>query len=296
MKRGIAAFAAVLLVVFTCASASAGNHGNEDRDVKKGILLVAFGTSVPEARKAFDHIDRKVKTAFPATDVKWAYTSSIIRHKLAEQGKMIPSPEEALARMMDQGYTHVAVQSLHTIAGQEFHELSKNVKAFENMAGSIREIDMGYPLLSTQADIEAVSRAVIANIPKERSKDEAVVLMGHGTHHPANAFYAALMFNLQLKDPNIFVGTVEGWPEVGEIQEMLEGKGIEKAYLMPFMSVAGDHAKNDMAGGGDDSWKSVLTAEGITCVPILKGTGEYDNMVSIWVDHLKTSMAHLEEK
>lgn len=209
---------------------------------------------------------------------------------------MIPSPEQALARMMDQGYTHVAVQSLHTIAGQEFHELSKNVKAFENMAGSIREIHMGYPLLSTQADIEAVSRAVLANIPKERSKDEAVVLMGHGTHHPANAFYAALMFNLQLKDPNIFVGTVEGRPEVDEIQEMLDGKGIEKAYLMPFMSVAGDHAKNDMAGKGSDSWQSVLTDAGIKCVPILKGTGEYDNMVSIWVDHLKTAMALMGEK
>lgn len=87
MKRSIAAFAAVLLVVFTCASTRAGNHGNEEQNVKKGILLVAFGTSVPEARKAFDHIDRKVKTAFPATDVKWAYTSRIIRHKPAKQGK-----------------------------------------------------------------------------------------------------------------------------------------------------------------------------------------------------------------
>ncbi len=296
MKKSIAAAAVVLLVFFTCGSALAGHHGHEKQSVKKGILLVAFGTSVPEAQKAFDHIGKMVKEAFPDTDVKWAYTSHIIRHKLAAEGKEIPSPEEALAKMMDQGYTHVAVQSLHTIGGQEFHELLKNVKAFENMAGSIREIHVGYPLLSTQADIEAVSEAIIANIPDERDKDEAVVLMGHGTHHPANAFYAALMFNLQLKDPNIFVGTVEGWPEIGKIRGMLEEDDIETAYLMPFMSVAGDHAMNDMAGSGDDSWKSVLTDVGIKCVPILKGTAEYDNMVSIWVDHLKTAMAHLEEK
>ncbi len=38
--------------------------------------------------------------------------------------------------------------------------------------------------------------------------------MGHGTHHPSNAFYAALMFQLQLQDPNIIVVTVEGYPDI----------------------------------------------------------------------------------
>ena len=34
--------------------------------------------------------------------------------------------------------------------------------------------------------------------------------MGHGTPHPSNAFYAAMMFNFQQKDPNIFVLVDEG--------------------------------------------------------------------------------------
>ena len=33
------------------------------------------------------------------------------------------------------------------------------------------------------------------------------------------------------------------------------------------MSVAGDHAKNDMAGDEDDSWKSIFTKAGIQCIP-----------------------------
>lgn len=82
------------------------------------------------------------------------------------------------------------------------------------------------------------------------------------------------MFQLQLKDPNIFVGTVEGYPGVDLIKELLLKKKIKKAYLMPFMSVAGDHAKNDMAGDEDDSWKSIFTKDAIQCVPILKGTAE----------------------
>ena len=116
--------------------------------------------------------------------------------------------------------------------------------------------------------------------------------MGHGTPHPSNAFYAALMYHFQQKDPNIFVGTVEGFPEIDDIKAMLIKKKIKKVYLMPFMSVAGDHARNDMAGDEEDSWKSVLTAAGIECVPILKGTAEYDEIIAIWVDHLKIVMAH----
>jgi len=58
------------------------------------------------------------------------------------------------------------------------------------------------------------------------------------------------------------------------------------------MSVAGDHARNDMAGDEDDSWKSILTKEGIACVPVLKGSAENDAIVAVWVDHLKSVMAH----
>ena len=158
--------------------------------------------------------------------------------------------------------------------------------------GGFDKIILGYPLMATQKDLARTVDAVLATIPKERKKDEAVVLMGHGTHHPSNAFYAALMFQLQLRDPNIFVGTVEGYPEVDLIQELLLAKKIKKAYLMPFMSVAGDHAKNDMASDEDDSWKSILTKAGITCVPILKGTAEFDEFVDIWVDHVGGPLSH----
>ncbi len=92
--------------------------------------------------------------------------------------------------------------------------------------------------------------------------------MGHGTHHPANAFYAALMFQLQLKDPNVYIGTVEGYPELDTVLTLLKKNQIQKAYLIPFMSVAGDHAKNDMAGDENDSWKSIISKAGIECVPV----------------------------
>ena len=283
---------AIAASICLCTNVWAGGHG--DKAPKKvGILLVAFGSSEPSAQVSFENIDKKVKDTYSGIPVRWAYTSTIIRKKLAKQGKHLDSPEVALAKMQDEGFTHVAVQSLHTIGGEEYHDLRRAVGAFK-MMGGFKRVVLGYPLLSTQEDMQGAVDAILTTLPKDRQKDDAVVLMGHGTHHPSNAFYAALMFQLQLKDPNIFVGTVEGYPEVGDIKDLLLKKKIKKAYLMPFMSVAGDHAKNDMASDEDDSWKSIFSKAGIQCVPILKGTGEYDVFVDMWVDHLGGPLSHFE--
>jgi len=291
-KKLIIPVLAIMLIVGFCASTLAGGHDHKTPK-KVGIMLVAFGSSEPSAQVSFENIDKKTRAAYPDLPIRWAYTSHIIRKKLAKQGKHLDSPEVALAKMQDEGFTHVAVQSLHTIGGAEYHDLRRTVGAFKLMGGFQRVI-LGYPMLATQADMQRTVDGILNTIPQERKKSEAVVIMGHGTHHPSNAFYAALMFQLQLKDPNIFVGTVEGYPGVDLIKELLLKKKIKKAYLMPFMSVAGDHAKNDMAGDEDDSWKSIFTKAGIQCVPILKGTAEYDVFVDIWIDHLGGPLSHFE--
>ena len=294
MKRTAMGLAVVLSLVLTgtVPAYTAGGHGH-DKVKKVGILLVAFGSSEQSAQVSFDNIDKKVKTTYPGMAVRWAFTSTIIRKKLARQGKLLDSPEVALARMQDEDFTHVAVQSLHTIGGAEYHDLRRSVGAFKSM-GAFERIILGYPLLATQEDMERVVDAIVGIIPKKRKKNEAVVLMGHGTHHPSNAFYAALMFQLQLRDPNIFVGTVEGYPEIDAVKGWLLKAKIKKAYLFPFMSVAGDHAKNDMAGDEPDSWKSILTKAGIQCEVILKGSAEFDSFVDIWVDHLGGPLGHFE--
>lgn len=290
LKTCLIATVAVLSMVVGVGAAAAAHHGG-DTGRKTGILLVAFGSSEASAQISFENIDKKVQETYPGIPVKWAYSSHIIREKLAKQGQILDSPEVALAKMADEGFTHVAVQSLHTIAGAEYHDVRRVVGAFQEM-GIFESIILGYPLLATQDDMARAARAILATIPKERKKNEAVVLMGHGTHHPANAFYAALMFQVQLQDPNIFIGTVEGYPGLDTITALLKKNGIKKVYLMPFMSVAGDHAKNDMAGDEEDSWKSILTKEGFACVPILKGTAEFEQYVDIWVDHLSAPLRH----
>ncbi len=259
---------------------------------KQGILLVAFGSTIPEAQVSFQSIESSVKKAFPGVPVRWAYTSRIIIRKMAKEGRQLATPEEALARMMRENFTHVAVQSLHTMPGQEFDGLLDNVQRFAGMSKGLRKVSVGYPLLNTNADMARVTEAILTVIPKERMKNEAVVLMGHGSRHPADVYYAALAYRLQKKDPNIFVGTVEGWPTIDDIKTDLKMRSITKAYLMPLMSVAGNHARQDMAGPEPDSWKSILEKQGIQCVPVLKGTAEYPEFVDIWVDHLRTAFGN----
>jgi len=297
MKRRIVAVAVFSVLIFLAAifaAASGGKHGTKEK-TKKGILLVAFGTSVPEAQNAFSQIEKRSKEAFPTVDVRWAYTSKIIRDKLRKQGKQLDSPEVALAKMMDEGYTHVLVASFHTIPGEEFHDLHWNAHLFDTMRGGIRRILISRPLLSSRDDHEKVAKALMKSIPKERKPLDAVVFMGHGSkHHPADDAYAAMNYWIGKIDPSVYVGTVEGQPKLDDFIPELKNKGIKKVYLVPFMLVAGDHARNDMCGGEDDSWKSILKKNGMEVECILRGTAEIPEIVDVWIDHMKKAFSHFE--
>jgi len=261
-----------------------------DRSVplKKGILLIAFGTSTPQALAAYQHVEQKVRTAFPDTPIRWAFTSAVMRKKPAGAGHFADSVEMSLARMMADGITHVAVQALHVISGKEHHDLTINCRLFGQMYGGFRQVLMGLPLLGTGNDMENVAAALLSAIPQERKPQEAVIFMGHGSPHPANACYTALMYHLQQTDPYIFVGTMSGRPGIAAICDSLQKEKIASAYLLPCLAVVGNHTLKDMAGDNHHSWKSVLEKHGISCKPVLKGLAETDAIVEIWVDHLKT--------
>ncbi len=290
-KTAIKLLVLLALVFLLLPPAPLAAHGDK-RPMKKGILLVAFGTTVPEAQISYDNIERSVKKTFPGIPVRWGYTSRTVIRKMGERGKQLATPAEVLSTMMRENFTHVAVQSFHVMPGAEFHGLVKNVHRFEGMSKGLKKVMVGYPLMTTSEDVQKVAEAFLQIIPPERRKTDAVVFMGHGTYHPANVYYAALNYHVQKLDPNVFVGTVEGWPEIDDIMADLKKNRIKKAYLMPFMTVAGDHARNDMAGPEGNSWKSILEKEGITCVPVLKGIAEYQEFVDIWVDHLRAAFEH----
>jgi sirohydrochlorin cobaltochelatase len=140
--------------------------------------------------------------------------------------------------------------------------------------------------------METVAQALLKNIPGRKAGD-AVIFMGHGTeHHPADAIYLAMNQVFQEIDSNAFVAAVEGNNSLETVIPKLKKRKANRVFLVPLMSVAGDHAKNDMAGDEDDSWKSILTAKGFKVEPILKGTAEHLEIVDIWLEHLKSAFTH----
>ncbi len=270
-------------------------HGDKMHNAKEGILLVTFGTSSPEARGALDNIDAIVNKAYPDTPIRWAYTSKMIRRKLArEEGEQLKSTAQALAAMQD-GFTHVAVQSLHVIPGSEFHDLRSVVQGFRDMNSGLKKITLGSPLLAEPESLERVKEAMLKNIPAERKQEEAVIFLGHGSAHPSNAFYPAMAYIFRQADPLVFMSTVhEAAPRLEPVLDELKQKNTDTVHLMPFMSVAGDHASNDMAGSGEGSLKSRLEAEDFQVKTVMKGMAEYDNVVGVWLSHLDQAMARLK--
>jgi sirohydrochlorin cobaltochelatase len=264
---------------------------------KRAILLAAFGTSDPTGRASLEKVDRRAREVFPGMEIRWAYTSGRVRAKLAGQGILLDSPEMALAKLMSDGYTEVALLPLHVIPGREFHDVSRNSRLFEGMAGGIRKMAVGLPLLSSRDDMQRVAKALLKDFAEDRKKVDAVLFMGHGTgSHPSDAVYLAMHQVLNSLDPGAHLATVDGFRGLDAVIPVLKDNKAGKVLLVPFMLVAGDHARNDMAGDEPDSWKSILKEQGIEANAILKGLGENPEVMDIWLDHLKTALSELNAR
>lgn len=258
------------------------------KSAQEAILIAAFGTTISHAAEAYKRFDEAVKARFPGREVRWAYTSTIVRKKLALRGDAKESVGEAVSRLAGDGYRNLSVLPLQVIPGVEFHLIRREVSAFlrATEAGGVT-VRVGDPLLSGYDEAVRVARALISDVPKERKSSDAVVFMGHGSRrHPADLFYVALNSILKEKDPLAFLGTVEGHPTLDDIVKKCKAAGCTKAWLIPFMAVAGDHAINDMAGDGEDSWKSILEKAGIGCTPVLRGVLDSPGVRDVWLDHL----------
>ncbi|PUU87269.1 precorrin-4 C11-methyltransferase [Halanaerobium congolense] len=254
---------------------------------KKAILVVSFGTSYHETRKkTIKACEKRIKDHFPEYEVKRAFTSGMIIEKLKQRDNIyIDNPKEALKKLYKEGYQEVIVQPLHIINGSEFHDLVRTVKKFRN---NFRNLKWGNALLSKTADYFDVAKILKTEV-ENNSKEQAVLLMGHGSSHAANSDYAALDYVLKergMKD--YYVGAVEGYPEIKVVIKQLKEKKYKKIKLAPLMLVAGDHAQNDMIGEDEDSWKNILENEGFEVEVQLKGLGEYEGIQNKYAAKLRS--------
>lgn len=260
---------------------------------KKAVLAVSFGTSYREGRtRALDVIEADLGQAFPGYEIRRAYTSAMIIRSLKERdGIFVDSVDKALSRLAQEGFNQVLVQTTHVIPGAEYHKMLGLIRPFKEQFAALA---CGAPLLKDPGDYQAAAEILSQELAGFRGENTNIVLMGHGSDHEANEAYQHLqdVFD-RLTLTDFLVGTVEASPTIETVIRLVKERRAERIILTPFMTVAGDHAHQDMAGADEHSWQCRFEKLGYPVTCVMKGLGEYPGIRRLFISHAKQAAARL---
>lgn len=311
---------------YTIYQSAVDNQVIKSKKHDKAILLVAFGSTWQNSFKAFDKTIEAYKKEFDDCDVYMSFSSAICinRASAGEHAKdegedkaeirNYYAPNFWLHAMGSAKYKEITVQSLQVIPGEEYSRVINYIKDFaNNNLGDLNDqylsevtLKLGTPLLNNTADVANVAK-IINNLCKKEAKEGVVAFMGHGNPdsydtYKANVRYKELEDALQAYSKNYFVGTVD-MPDnyKHNVYERMVSAGIKdgKIALYPLMSIAGDHAHNDMAGAGseywdasdeeseDNSWNEYFSHKGYNTNSHMLGLLEMEDIRNVWIEHTK---------
>ena len=260
---------------------------------KTAILVISFGTSYAETRKkTIEQIESDLHHAYPEYPIYRAWTSARIRAKLLKRdGIHIMDIDEAMTQIKTDGIRNVIVQPTYVITGFESDAMKEKVLAHKKDFDSVIICDS---LMVSKQDKEEVCQAMVREYHPEA--DEVLLFMGHGTEHMADSSYRVMEQALRAyaRKP-VYIATVEGKRTIQDVINDMREEGIVNTgvFLAPLMLVAGDHANNDMAGD-DESFATILKANGYTPQCVIKGIGEYPAVRQVYLSHLQKAVKALE--
>ena len=271
--------------------ASKDNPRNADGIGETEVLVVSFGTSFNDSRVAtIGAIEAAMEKAFPEYSVRRGFTANIIiDHVLRRDGEKIDDLTEALDRAVANGVKELLVVPTHLMNGYEYTDVQEALKDYGR---KFDKISLSAPILTTDADYDAVIKAITADTKQYLDGQTAICFMGHGTENASNHVYADMQAKLKAAGyKDYFIGTVEAEPTFQEVVDAVKAAGYKKVILEPLMIVAGDHANNDMADPEDpESWYSLFKAAGIEPTVRLKGLGEFPAIQQLLVEHAKAAL------
>lgn len=257
---------------------------------KKALVVISFGSTFDETRTHdIGGIEQALAAAFPAYDQYRAFTSVIIRKRLAERGIKIDDTETVLQKLADAGYEEVVLQPTHLLHGEEFEQKILSLK--DKFTAKFQKIIISQPLIVNEEDYKLAAAAIAVQVPP-LAPGEGVVLMGHGTPRNNNKAHGYTYVKLQeifdsMKFP-VIVGTVEeeDTPNFEAVLKKLQERKYKHVHMYPLMVVAGDHANNDMYSDEEDSWKTQIEALGIKTTGHLCGLGRSKAIQAIYIQHV----------
>ena len=325
---------------------------NTQKKSNKVILLVAFGSTWEQAYDTFDKVVDDYKAQFSGWDVYLSFSSAICINNARAGENVDPKdyydPEHWLTAIGLAGYQQVVVQSLQVIPGEEYRRVRDSyVKDFMNnrngdfsdkyMKSLDRQVVVGTPLMAEESDAKALAQTLNNEADVKAAVAEGIVaFMGHGNpegydYYGGNIRYLQLESYLRELNPNYYVGTVDMDQTYAEdVVEHIKGGKFnftvgdmmytmnydvnlsKKGQLYPLMSIAGDHAHNDMSDEEDDeSWFSLFNAAGIETAAYeanfseacwkkyksgegyIPGLAERSAVRSLWMNHTRQAINKL---
>ena len=275
------------------------NMVNKQKKNDKVILIVAFGSTWQQAYDTFEKVVEDYKANFSGWDVYLSFSSIECINNARAGENVAPKdyydPEHWLTAIGQAGYKKIVVQSLQVIPGEEYRNVRDSyVKNFMNnkngnfttayMKSLDRNVVLGTPLMAEESDAEELAKVLNNESDiKAAVADGIVAFMGHGNpegydYYGGNIRYVQLEQYLRAINENYYVGTVDmDQTLVDDVLENIAGRTVtyevgaismdvtyaannaKKAQLYPLMSIAGDHAHNDMADPDDEgSWFSMF--------------------------------------
>ena len=318
----------------------------------KVILLVAFGSTWEQAYDTFDKVVDDYKANFSGWDVYLSFSSAICINNARAGENVDPKdyydPEHWLTAIGLAGYQQIVVQSLQVIPGEEYRRVRDSyVKDFMNnrngdftdayMKSLDHQVVVGTPLMAEESDAQLLATTLNSESDVKAALAQGIVaFMGHGNpegydYYGGNVRYLQLESYLRAISPNYYVGTVdmddtyaenvlehiaggEFDYQIGDFKKTVTYAANEnkKAQLFVLMSIAGDHAHNDMADDEDDeSWFSLFNAAGIETAAYetnftepcwkkyksgeeyIPGLAERSAVRKLWMNHTREAIAKL---
>ena len=325
---------------------------NSQKKSDKVILLVAFGSTWEQAYDTFDKVVDDYKANFSGWDVYLSFSSAICINNARAGENVDPKdyydPEHWLTAIGLAGYKQVVVQSLQVIPGEEYRRVRDSyVKDFMNnrngdftdayMKSLDRQVVVGTPLMAEESDAKTLATTLNNEADVKAAVAQGIVaFMGHGNpegydYYGGNVRYLQLEDYLRALNTNYYVGTVdmdETYAEdvlnhiaggtfdyqIGDVTKTISypENASKKAQLFVLMSIAGDHAHNDMADDEDDeSWYSMFNAAGIETAAYetnyseacwkkyksgdeyIPGLAERSSVRKLWMNHTREAIAKL---
>lgn len=254
--------------------------------VKQAIVIVSFGSSYEEARqRSIGQIENEVKARYGHFRVYSAYLSEEILEKVRKKREEeLLSLTECLSYLLKSGIEEVYLQPTFIICGKQYQRMIDIISTYE---GALQKVAIGKPLLTTIQDFNETITAFVKSHPKLK-ENEAVICMGHGSDDTSSRSFATLDDRFKkMGYEQYYVATLRSYPTIAHVLRKLKKKVYHRIYLYPFTLVAGFHVANDLMDKAEAAWQSLLEKEGYEVVSCVRGLGEYPEIRSIYMRHVK---------